>query len=168
MKHQLSFWQKLTGDTRRSPFDKIEESVRQDVVRNLHNVLNARKGRAAGCRDFGLDDVEDLGKSPVRIAESIKRLILRFEPRIQPDNLQVLPSDNAPIDFVDGYFRASFIVKGRLIIDDSKRLPIRIRTTVVSEAADFDAMIQEEASDSTLGAKELRPRRILVEGEGDS
>lgn len=154
----------MTGDDAPSPFDDPASGVRKDVLRNLYNVLNARRGRMAGCPDYGLDDVEDLGRSPTQVAEAIRRLIQRFEPRIDRDSLRVAPSDDlSAIDPVDRYFRASFIVHGQMILPRGETRAINIRTTVLAEAAQVDGQVED--LDTAMGP--VTPRRILVEGAGD-
>ena len=154
----------MTGQQRPNPFEDPAESVRQDILRNLYNVLNARRGRVVGWNDFGLDDAEDLSKSPQRVADTIKRLIIKFEPRIDPDQLRVTPSDAPNLgDAYDGYFRASFIVQGRMLLPQGKSKAISIRTTVVNEAAQIEGDV--EVLDTTLGTQALRPRRVLVESD---
>lgn len=151
----VGFWQLLTGDANpSSPFQDLEEPVRADILRNLRNVLNSRRGRIVAQEDFGLDDAEDLGTSPLRIAECIKRLVVKFEPRIDPRSLRVLPTKSEGTTHVyDGYIRQSFVIDGKMILPRGETRPVHIRTTMLSDAA--------KADDPSLAV----PRRVLVESE---
>lgn len=156
---KLGFWRLLTGELRRSPFEDPAEELRKDILRNLANVLNARRGRVVGCPELGLDDVEDLARAPARIAQVIKQQIVRFEPRLDPEKLQVTFSrEESPADSVDGTFRAHFLVSARMLLPTGP-VPIRIQTTVLSEASQVEVPAQE--GDSAVA----RPRRVLVEPE---
>jgi predicted component of type VI protein secretion system len=159
---KIGLWKLLTGDTRVRPFEDQEETLRADVLRNLNNVLNARRGRIFAHDDFGLDDIEDLGTSPLRVAESIRRLVEKYEPRIDPAGLRVIPTKSEGMTQIyDGYFRQSFVVEGRMLLPKGRSKLIHIRTTVVSEAA----QIEGRAEDAEAGPVDLHPRRVVVEDE---
>jgi predicted component of type VI protein secretion system len=166
MAGKIGFWKLLTGDTRFRPFEDVEETLRQDVLRNLSNVLNARRGRIFAHEDYGLDDIEDLGSSPLRVAECIRRLVLQYEPRIDVEGLRVIPTKSeGRTKIFDGYFRQSFVVEGRMIMPKGKSRPIHIRTTVVSEAAQIEGQV--ESLDEPTNTN-LHPRRVFVEEEVSS
>ncbi len=163
MAGKIGLWKLLTGDMRSRPMENMEETLRQDVLRNLSNVLNARRGRIFGHEAYGLDDIEDLGSSPLRVAESIRRLVLQFEPRIAPDGLRVIPTKSeGRTKIFDGYFRQSFVVEGRMILPKGKSRPIHIRTTVVSEAAQIEGQVESIDEPATPNR---HPRRVFVEEE---
>lgn len=163
MAQRIGFWSLLTGEARPRAFQEPDSVVRADVLRNLSNILNARRGRLYAHPEFGLDDMEDLGGSPARVADSIRRLILRFEPRIEPEGLKVIPTKSeGQTQIYDGYFRQAFIVEGRIILAKGKSRPIVIRTTVVSEAAQIEGEV--EAIDE-IAPPDLHPRRVYVENE---
>lgn len=145
------------------PFEDPTDAVRRDVLRNLGNVLNARRGRLVAQPDYGLDDYEDLARTPAKVAQTIRQQILRFEPRLDPERLQVAFSkSDTPRDSFDGTFRAHFIVTGRLILPSGEMRPIRIQTTVLSEASQVETSLTHDEMQSS---GPTRPWRVLVETE---
>lgn len=163
MSGKIGFWKLLTGSTRPKFNEQIEETLRADILRNLNNVLNARRGRIFGHESFGLDDIEDLGGSSLRVAESIRRLVLTYEPRIDPEGIRVIPTrSDGNTAIYDCYFRQSFVVEGRMLLPKGKSRPILIRTTVVSDAAQIEGTAETVDSEQTAG---LHPRRVFVERE---
>lgn len=163
MAGKFGFWQLLTGDVRPNAHEAPEESLRADILRNLNNVLNARRGRIFAHEEYGLDDIEDLGGSPLRVAESIRRLVLTFEPRIHPDGLRVEPTQSAgSTEIFDGFFRQSFVVEGSMVLPKGKTRPIHIRTTVVSDAAQIEGSVEDLDEKEAM---DLHPRRVFVEPE---
>jgi predicted component of type VI protein secretion system len=164
MAQRVGFWRLLTGETHpSSPFEDPAEPVRADILRNLHNVLNARRGRIVAHEDFGLDDAEDLGTDDRKVADCIRRLVLKFEPRIDPNGLRVERVDSGGATVIyDGFIRQAFVIEGKMILPKGEKRPIHIRTTVVSDAAQIEGPI--EAIDDEA-AKHLLPRRVVVEPE---
>lgn len=158
MGSRVGFWQLMTGSTNpASPFEDNEEMVRADIVRNLHNVLNARRGRIVAQEEFGLDDAEDLGVSEEKdLKKCIRRLITLFEPRISPDpRTLVIKKVDTPgeTQFYDGFIRQSFVIEGKMILPRGETRQVHIRTTMLSDEA--------KAEDPNRAV----PRRVLVESE---
>ena len=99
------------------PPSSPSEEVRRDVLRNIRDVLNARRGRCMGHPDYGMPEVSEFFVSPrgmTRLAREIKRTIERWEPRVaRPVDVRAVAAGE-PEGADAGVFRAAFLVRARL------------------------------------------------------
>jgi len=115
-----TLWGILTRpeDARSGPRDPAE-LVKEDVLRNIQQVLSTRRGRCMGHPDYGMPEVSDYFVSPrgmARLAREVKETIERWEPRVAPP-IEVRVDREAPhgTEAHAGLPRASFLIRARLI-----------------------------------------------------
>jgi type VI secretion system lysozyme-like protein len=85
---------------------KTSQSALHDIVDNLNNVLNTRKGFGSFVKNFGIGDwnaYKSRGKIVETIMAEIKENIANYEPRVRLDHIEEVAADSP--------FRLRFQVK---------------------------------------------------------
>ncbi|POP40619.1 type VI secretion system baseplate subunit TssE [Superficieibacter electus] len=75
----------------------------RSIRRNLQQILNTRSGSCYGSPELGISDLDNIASVSVNLRDTtawtIKRCILRYEPRISDVNIVVIaPDENAPLE----------------------------------------------------------------------
>ncbi len=127
-----TLWHILTDpDALVSASAEPAELIKRDVLCNVREVLNARRGRCVGHPDYGMPDSAEFLVSPhglARLAREIKQTIERWEPRLaRPVQVRVLSGQDAS---TQGVFRATFTIRARLAAPWSEICVFR--TTIVA------------------------------------
>ena len=85
---------------------KCKENLREDILENLSDLLNTKKGFGSYAHDLGLDSYVYLGsdqKITLHIIEDIKTCFEKYEKRVS--HLEVIPVESK------SRFHLSFIIK---------------------------------------------------------
>ena len=92
--------------------------IKQDVLRNIREVLNARRGRCMGHPDYGMPDVSEFFVSPrglTRLVREIKQTIERWEPRVARGvDVRAAAGVTGRDQAAEGMFRATFVIRAKL------------------------------------------------------
>jgi predicted component of type VI protein secretion system len=123
-----------------NPLEEWSQSIdaidwlKQDILRNMREVLNSRRGRSIGHLDFGLPDVGELLARPrgkQLLIQEVKQAIERWEPRVAAP-VDVRPVAGSGVDAAtQGLFPVYLEIRARLAAAKSEICDFR--TTILAD-----------------------------------
>lgn len=94
----------------------------RSVMNHLTRLLNTRQGSVQIDPLFGVPDFTNFAGTTREIEEEIRRMVLRYEPRIKSPRVTLNPEQTDVLSI-------RFTLDGALEVDD-REIPLRISTTV--------------------------------------
>lgn len=107
---------------------KMEDTA-SAVVRHIKQMLTTRHGSSITCPDYGVPDVthllHDMTEAVALMQRSVKASIQLYEPRLKNVQIRHVRNTNAI-----GMPAMMFEISGHIVLQDGRRQPIRIGTTL--------------------------------------
>ncbi len=102
--------------------------VVDSIMLHLRRILNTRQGSVSTCLDYGIPDFTNLASSyssasVAELAESIRKVVRKYEPRLRSVTVKFNPKSDEDLEL-------SFRIDARLATDDGSNVPVTFSTVV--------------------------------------